>query len=189
MSPRGEPAEENEEEKPFGAVMGSNASCCPAGLGAKHGARPEERLGWDTGAAASRTRPYAAGTAGGLQEALFAGSGLQAAGRGRAAPRCYLPVRVNKAARMNGAESFRALCRLASLIPLYFSSQAMQTHPPGCFFQPRASIFWLLQQFPAARSLLPSHGAYRTAGSASRPSEETLRRPAASRRDGKMALG
>lgn len=64
----------------------------------------------------------------------------------------------------------------------------MQTHPPGCFFQPRASIFWLLQQFPAARSLLPSHGAYRTAGSASRPSEETLRRPAASRRDGKMAL-
>lgn len=65
MSPRGEPAEENEEEKPFGAVMGSNASCCPAGLGAKHGARPEERLGWDTGAAASRTRPYAVGTAGG----------------------------------------------------------------------------------------------------------------------------
>lgn len=59
-----------------------------AGLGAKHRARAEERLGWDTGWAASRTGPYAAcATRGAAGSAVC---GLRPPG-GRQRPGCFWP--------------------------------------------------------------------------------------------------
>lgn len=59
-----------------------------AGLGAKHRGRAEERLGWDTGWAASRTGPYAAcATRGAAGSAVC---GLRPPG-GRQRPGCFWP--------------------------------------------------------------------------------------------------
>lgn len=81
-----ENGKENREEKPFGATMGNNASAarCWAGSEAQRPGRRAAGMGYRVGCNAERARTLHA-LRGGLQEALFAGSGLQVAGRGRGA--------------------------------------------------------------------------------------------------------
>lgn len=122
-----------------------------AGLGAKHRARAEERLGWDTGWAACRTGPYAAcATRGAAGSAVC---GLRPPG-GRQRPGCFWPcvlrrkpevvsMRVNNRHGQTVPDPSELYPGFAPLIPVHFSSQVM---PPGCFFHLHASIFPLLQR-------------------------------------------